>query len=399
MPLDDDDADASGSGPLLPPEDRLWRHPSELGAEVPTGVVPAPAIGTAHSRAWTVAAAASVAGAALAIGCLALVSGVGTDATDAPRAALVLASTSTRPVQLPAAGAVDTATEIAERVSPAIARLEVDGGGVGSALIYRADGYLVTVAHLLDRASAVKVVLADGTVLLATVVGSDPETDIAVIRVGQSDLEAAELGSSLEVKVGQTCVSVGSSASRAATRRVNLGVVRGLGRRVQRDGAWLHNLIQTDGDMAPLASGGALVDSSGAVIGIATTVDDSGSGSGYSTPIEVASAVASDIITTGKARHPWLGVHGTDLDATTADELGVDGGAVVHEVMTGSPAEAAGLERMDVIVSIDGTAVQSMSGLAVVLSSHRAGDTVGVVFVRDGESHTLAITLEDRPAG
>jgi S1-C subfamily serine protease len=159
-------------------------------------------------------------------------------------------------------------------------------------------------------------------------------------------------------------------------------------------------MIQTDAPIAPGSSGGALLDNTGAVIGITTAIavtEVGAEGLGFATPIDLARSVADDIIETGSAHHVWLGIEGIDLDHATADELSVAGGARIHKVVDGSPAALAGLEEDDVIVSVEGEDVESMSALIVALRSHDPGDKVHIGYVRDGQRGTMVLELSERP--
>lgn len=398
MPLDDDpDDDLPGSTPLLPPEDRLWRHPSELHAL--TGWA-----GTVPERprpVWPVALGSGVVGALLAVaGVAAVGDGVGVRVVERQVVERVAVTSALGLQPAPRSGVVD----IAERVSPAITRVEVagdEGGRSGSGVLFRDDGYLLTNAHVVESGGDVTVVLADGEEHDGDVVGTDEETDIAVLHIDGERLPTAVLGTAIGLEVGEAAVAIGSPLGLRGGPSVTTGVVSALGRRVDRpDGPPLHDMIQTDAPIQPGSSGGALLDASGAVIGITTAIavsDVGAEGLGFATPIDLARAVADDIITTGEARHVWLGVEGMDLTATEAAELGVDGGALVHRVVDGSPAEGSGLADGDVIVEVDGRPVPTMSALVVALRAHDPGDEVELRYVRDGVRRSLTLTLEEKP--
>ncbi|HEX9992977.1 MAG TPA: PDZ domain-containing protein, partial [Acidimicrobiales bacterium] len=161
----------------------------------------------------------------------------------------------------------------------------------------------------------------------------------------------------------------------------------------------LHDMIQTDAPIQPGSSGGALVDATGAVVGITTAIAISevgAEGLGFATPIDLARAVAEDIVATGEAHHVWIGVEGMDVDA---GDDGPDHGALVHRVLPGSPAAEVGLAEGDVIVAVAGRDVATMSALVVALRRQRPGDEVEVVYVRDGRPRTVTVTLEEKPTG
>jgi S1-C subfamily serine protease len=399
VPLDDDpDDDLSGSGPLLPPEDRLWRHPSELSlaGPDPTGWLvdgPAPA-----RPVWGVALGSGMVGALVAIAAVALFAdGAGTRIVQ--REVIERVAVTSVDVGLTARppGVVD----IAARVSPAIARVDVAGARSGSGVLFRDDGYLMTNAHVVEDGGDVIVVLADGEEHEGEVVGLDHETDIAVVHVDGERLPTAVLGTAEGLQVGETAVAIGSPLGLRGGPSVTAGVVSALGRRVDRsDGEpALHDMIQTDAPIQPGSSGGALVDATGAVVGITTAIAISevgAEGLGFATPIDLARAVAEDIVATGEAHHVWIGVEGMDVDA---GDDGPDHGALVHRVLPGSPAAEVGLAEGDVIVAVAGRDVATMSALVVALRRQRPGDEVEVVYVRDGRPRTVTVTLEEKPTG
>jgi S1-C subfamily serine protease len=294
--------------------------------------------------------------------------------------------------------------EIAERARPAIVQIhnvregsEVDG----SAVLFSRDGHLLTNAHVVEGASSVEVILASGRSQAGRVVGSDPDTDSAVVKIDGGPFPVAELGTAGDLKVGQTAVAMGSPLALAGGPSVTVGVISALHRTVRtRSNARLFDMIQTDAPIAPGSSGGALFDGNGRVIGITTAVavsDVGPEGLGFATPIDVARSVAAQLITTGRATHPWMGIEGNDLDGATAHDLSVDGGALVLRVIEGSPAATAGLAERDVIVRVDGKPVVSMGTLVAALRARRPGDVVALDVLRDGGRHTRSVTLAERP--
>jgi S1-C subfamily serine protease len=307
----------------------------------------------------------------------------------------------------PPATAVEPVVAIAERVRPAIALVKATvGSGAtvsGSGVFFLADGHLLTNAHVIAGATSIRVVLASGRELTAGVVGSDPDTDAAVIKVDGGPFPVADLGSAANLKVGQTAVAIGSPLALAGGPSVTVGVVSALHRSVKATGtsSSLFDMIQTDAPINPGSSGGALLDGNGRVIGLTTAVavsDGGADGLGFATPIDVARSVATQLMTTGKATHAWLGIDGNDLDGATAHDLNLQGGAVVSAVKAGGPADAGGLTSHDIILSFDGKPVQTMGGLVVALQAHQPGDTVTVELVRDNQRLTRTVTLAERPS-
>lgn len=392
--------------PPLPPEDRLWRHPSEVGAAAAAAPVvsaggPAGRVWTAPGT-WLVGVVAGAAGAVLAVAVLAATVGVGP-----PRAGrdLVVRETVAPVPEAPDLGA-GTVVELADRVGPAITRVEVrrEGGSVsGSGVLFRGGGYVLTNAHVVDGADEVTVELHGGRRLPAAVLGTDADTDVAVVRVDTPDpLPTAVLGSALQLRVGQVAVAIGSPLGLAGGTSVTVGVISALGRDVTtREGRLLADMIQTDAPIAPGSSGGALLDAAGTVVGITTAtgaLDDGQGAMGFATPIDVARAVADDLIALGRAVHVWLGISGSDLAADDAVALGIRGGVRVQAVHPGSPAAGIDLRPGDVIVGLAGTGLRSMSDLTVVLRTQDPDVPVPVVWYRGDEVLADDVALAERPA-
>lgn len=301
----------------------------------------------------------------------------------------------------PQAGGV---VQIAEQASPAITRIEVAGAqsGSGSGVVFRDDGYVLTNAHVVRGAQAIDVVMADGSEHDGAVVGSDDLTDIAVVKMeGDQPFPVAVLGSAAALRVGQPTVAIGSPLGLVGGSSVTTGVVSALGRRVSGgDGPPLLDMIQTDAAIAPGSSGGALLDDTGSVIGITTAIAVSEAGAeglGFATPIDIARSVAADIIATGRAVHVWLGVEGRDFDAASAKRAGVSGGAVVIDVVAGGPAQAGEVAVDDVIVSVGGEEVRSMSALVIVLRKRHPGDQIELGVLRGDRRTMLDVTLGTHP--
>ncbi len=304
-----------------------------------------------------------------------------------------------------AGAALEPVVQIAEDVSPAIVRIDVSGdrSGTGSGVVFRDDGYLLTNSHVVEGAQRIQVVLADGSERRGTLVGADRLTDVAVVKMdGAGPFPVAVLGSAASLRVGQAAVAIGSPLGLIGGSSVTTGVVSALGRSVPTpEGPPLLDMIQTDAAIAPGSSGGALLDGKGSVIGITTAiaVSDAGAeGLGFATPIDIARSVADDIITTGQAVHVWLGIEGRDLDSTSAETRGLDGGAVVVDVVENSPASTAGLTADDVIVAISGKPVMSMSALVIALREREPGERIDLEVVRQGDRSTIWVELASRPA-
>lgn len=377
------------AGAPLPPDDRLWRHPTELAFS--TGM---PLQATRRSGGvWPAAVVSGLVGSVLTVGLLAVAGMLGGPTTTVVREREAV------PRAQPAAfarGSADGVERIAASTRSAIPRIEIEGSssGSGSGVLFRDDGYLLTNAHVVDGADEITVVLDDGSEWEGELIGTDEVTDVAVVRIaGDSPFPTALLGTARDLRVGQAAIAIGSPLGLEGSPSVTTGVVSALGRRVETEqGAPLYDMIQTDAAIAPGSSGGALLDSDGAVIGITTAIavsDVGAEGLGFATPIDIARSVAEEIIQTGSAVHVWLGIQGSDI--------GNRGGALVEKVVEGSPAEEAGLVARDVILAVEGESVRSMSALVIALRDRDPGEVVEVEFERDGERSTVAVTLAERP--
>ena len=284
-----------------------------------------------------------------------------------------------------------------------------EGEGLGSGVIYRENGYVITNDHVVRDASGIEVAFGDGETAPAELVGADPYSEIAVLKVDRGDLPAATFKTDEPPIVGQLAVAIGSPAGFEAT--VTSGVVSAVGRdfpleltgtdRQTRQA--LSDLIQTDAAISPGNSGGALVDRDGNIIGINVAyLPPSETGAvnlGFAVPADTAVSVADQLIETGEASTPYLGVGTIPLTPEVADQFGlaVESGELVDSVEPGTGAEAAGVRRGDVITAIEGTPVESYGDLLGTLRDYQPGDTVSLTVVRDGEERTLDVTLGERP--
>ena len=372
------------------PDDRLWRHPSEIGPKRPS----------ARRQLWVVGVASAVAASLLSTG-LAVVAGSLLDAGGGSRPADTAGVLPT-PMFV---GAGADVVSIADRVRPTIVQLKVERSrsGSGSGVIFRSDGHILTNAHVVEGAHEVTVVLATGRQVPGRVIGSDADSDTAVVKIEGGPFPFADLGSATNLKVGQEAIAMGSPLGLSGGPSVTVGVVSALHRGVTtRTGRTLVDMVQTDAPIAPGSSGGALLDAGGRVIGITTAMamtDAGAEGFGFANPIDAARSAAEQLITTGKVVTVWLGVEGDDLDGPTAQSLNVDGGAMIQRVKADSPAERAGLAARDVIVGVNGKPVTSMGMLAISVRAHRPGEVCTLDVVRDNQHHGMKVTVAERPAG
>lgn len=307
---------------------------------------------------------------------------------------------------------------VADAVSPSVVQVNVSAiemtpfgeaqeqEGLGSGVIYREDGFILTNNHVVEGADSVNVAFADGTTVDGEVVGTDPFTDLAVVRVPRDNLPAAEFDTGRH-EVGELAVAVGSPSGFQAT--VTSGVISGLNREVpaeytggQQESA-LVDLIQTDAAISPGNSGGALANEDGQVIGINVAYLPPGQTGaeniGFAIPAEVATSVANQLIENGEATQPYLGVSLINLNPQLAERFGfsVDSGALVAEVQQGSPAAEAGIRTRDVITQVGSTEIEDTGDLYAALRDYEPGDTVEVTVVRGEGTQTLEFELGTRP--
>ena len=295
--------------------------------------------------------------------------------------------------------APESVAGIAARLLPSVVSIDV-GNGSGSGVILQSDGYILTNNHVVAAARELRVTFASGKRAQATIVGTDPLTDLAVIKVDATGLPPATLGRSSNLRVGDPVVAVGSPLGLEGT--VTSGIVSALNRQIDdQSGGRLVNLIQTDAAINPGNSGGALADAGGNLVGINTAIASVGGGSiglGFAIPMDEAISVAEQIIRTGKATHPYLGITPQTLTPEAAEEFGVESGAVVASIFEGGPAEAAGLQQGDVIVAFDGEEVDNAGELITAIRKHKIGEEVDVTYFRDGDRRTVTVRLGERPA-
>jgi S1-C subfamily serine protease len=297
-------------------------------------------------------------------------------------------------------------SDIANRVTPAVVSVEVQvgqSGDTGSGVVVDGqNGYIVTNNHVISAAAGVedaeiRAVFSDGSGSAARIVGRDPASDVAVLKVEKPGLVTATLGDSSKVVVGDPVVAIGSPLGLAGT--VTSGIVSALDRPVRLSGEGsdtnaVISAVQTDAAINPGNSGGALVDSTGAVIGINTAIASLGSsgqggsiGLGFAIPINTVRGIAEQLIASGKAVHATLGVNTRSVTDGTRD------GALVLNVEPNGPGAKAGVRDQDVIIALDGKAVGSSEELQVAVDAHKPGDTVTLQVVRNGASQDVRATL------
>lgn len=288
---------------------------------------------------------------------------------------------------------------IAIALEPSVVQLNVSGSqgsGTGSGFILRSDGYILTnnhVASIADGGGSIKVVFNDGSKADATLVGTNPGYDLAVVKVDKSGLPAVTLGSSSALQVGDTAIAIGSPLGLQGT--VTSGIISALNRPVTAGGsgdAAYINAIQTDAAINPGNSGGPLVNGSGQVIGINSAIATMGQGGqtgsiglGFSIPIDTAKRIAEEIIATGTSTTPIMGV---ELDMNYSGE-----GAKVTTVSAGGPAASGGVQTGDIVTQFDGQSIADATALIVAIRSLAPGEQVTLTVQRNGQTQDVTVTL------
>jgi putative serine protease PepD len=265
------------------------------------------------------------------------------------------------------------------------------GSATGSGFVIDSEGHIVTNQHVVDGAQAVKVRFSNGDVVDATIVGTDPSTDIAVLKVDRpaSQLTPLRFAGTGTLEVGEPVMAIGSPFGLEGT--LTTGVVSALGREIQApNGFTIENAVQTDAALNHGNSGGPVLDYSGRVVGVAAQIrSDSGGneGIGYAVPGDTAQRVAEELIRSGKVEHAYLGV-----------SLADDGPARIQQVQAGTPASRAGLRAGDEVVGVDGKAITTGDALRDAIDARKPGDKITLTIKRNGQERTVQVTLGQRPA-
>ena len=270
---------------------------------------------------------------------------------------------------------------------------------LGSGVVVSAGGYILTNNHVVEAADEIEVSLSDGRTLIATVVGNDPETDLAVLRVDAKNLPAITFGSSDALRVGDVVLAIGNPFGFGQT--VTMGIVSALG----RSGLGINvfeNFIQTDAAINPGNSGGALIDSAGNLVGVNTAIFSRSGGSmgiGFATPVSTAKSVLEQIIRSGAVTRGWIGVELAPLTPALAEafKLGSLDGAIIKGVLADGPADRAGVKPGDVLLQIDGRPVSDPQGVLNTVTVIAPGSAAKVKLKRRGQDLELPVTIGRRP--
>jgi len=279
------------------------------------------------------------------------------------------------------------------------------GGGnrtttsLGSGFVWSSDGIIVTNNHVVEGASRITVNFSNGTQVNAKLIGVDPDSDVAVLRVDSRNLAPAPIGTSSDLMIGETVVAVGNPFGLSGT--VTTGVVSALGRSVpsKEEGRTFTDFIQTDASINPGNSGGPLLNIDGKVIGINTAILGNAQGIGFAIPVDRARKVIQDLLRYGQVHSAWIGAVTATITPEEAKRLGIHAtrGAIIARIFAGSPAATAGLRTGDVITAVEGKAVDSREAFATFTATVPSGQPVQVTVMREGAARTIAIKPADPP--
>ena len=299
----------------------------------------------------------------------------------------------------------------AEQIEPSVVHITTRtdtrrgsvNGGLGSGVIVDKRGYIVTNNHVVENGNSIVVRLFDGRELEADLIGTFPETDIAVLKVDADDLTPASFADSEALKVGQWVLAVGSPFGFDQT--VTAGIVSAKGRgglgpgNENRGSTGLQEFIQTDAAINPGNSGGPLVDLNGNIVGINTAIisrTGSNNGLGFAIPSDIAQSVAEQIIETGDVQRGWLGIQMAALDPVQAHDMGIPGGVVIDRILPDGPAERADLRENDIITKIGGRTTENLVRLSNAIMLIKPNEPAKITFIRNGDERTTSAVLSDR---
>jgi serine protease Do len=268
---------------------------------------------------------------------------------------------------------------------------------IGSGVVLSADGYIITNNHVVDNSTKLQVTLPDGKKISAKIIGADPKTDLALIKVDGAKLQSVTLGHSDDIEVGEWVLAIGSPFGEALQHTVTAGIISARGR--SNVGiADYEDFIQTDAAINPGNSGGALVDLDGNLIGINTAIvssNGSNAGVGFAIPVDMVKKVAEQLKADGRVIRGYLGITIQDLTPELQKSLGIKeaNGAVVSDLQKGAPGEKAGLKPYDVITSVNGQTVKSNADLRDRIASLKPGSHADLTVIRDGKEQTIGVTV------
>lgn len=268
--------------------------------------------------------------------------------------------------------------------------------GVGSGVIIDSEGYIVTNYHVIERAEVILVTLDSGEEVEAEIVGSDPGTDLAVLKINKEGLPTAELGDSDKLVVGEVAIAIGNPTGLELQQSVAVGVISATDRTLEIY-EWVFSLIQTDAAINPGNSGGPLVNAVGQVIGINSVKISNAEGLGFALPSNIVRNVVNEIIRYGEVRRPMIGIVINEISPTLSRQynLPVENGLYIVEVAPGSPAEIAGIQSNDIITHADDQEVHNLREFRMIMVRKQVGETVDIVVVRGEDTLVLPVTLAE----
>lgn len=289
--------------------------------------------------------------------------------------------------------------------------LAIPERGVGSGFIFDASGWILTNRHVVDASDGLTVELADGRQFEGTIYGIDTLTDLAIVKIEASGLPTVPLGESETLRTGQLTIAIGSPLG-TYSNSVTAGILSASGRTIRVDGGQLSNLLQTDTAINPGNSGGPLLDSGGNVIGINTAIATSAEGIGFAIPIDLAKPIMRQAVAGEELARPYIGVRFETIDlrvvereglevengALIADDAESPNGGTAYGVVPGGPADQAGLQSGDIVVSVGGVTLDAEHPLDAVVSQFAPGDSIEMTVLRDGQQLTVEVMLGTRPA-
>lgn len=307
--------------------------------------------------------------------------------------------------------------DLYDTVAPAVVFIQVESNlgndfsdifpsqGLGSGFVVDSSGHIVTNNHVIEGATEITVTFFDGTLSRAEIIGTDPDSDLAVIRADTvpANIVPVKLGDSGDIRVGEEVVAIGSPFGQNWT--MTRGIISALGRANRATtGFSIPLMIQTDAAMNPGNSGGPLVDMRGQVIGVNTMIfseDRVSSGVGFSVPVNTVSRVVPELIANGRYDYTWIGISGGDLTLDILESLGLPDdvrGVLISRISQGGPAQGSDLTEGDIIIAIDGISISGIDELIAYLAENtRPNDIINVTILRDGSEQNISVTLQARP--
>ena len=303
-------------------------------------------------------------------------------------------------------------TKAVEKISPSVVNIVTkrmmghdrfntyEFQGAGSGVIMNPEGFILTNNHVVEQTKKVDVYLCNGEKYEGTVIGTDPSTDIAVIKINGDNFYSGEFGNSDTLRPGQMAIAIGNSLGLSGGPSVTIGVISAIRRNIPSERGVLENMIQTDAAINPGNSGGPLIDSDGNIIGINNAIIPFAHGIGFAIPINIAKDVANELITHGRVTRPWLGILGIDVNPTLASyyQLASDEGALIVQINEASPADKAGLKPGDIIIEIEGKRMKGMEDVRHTIWTRKAGEDITLKILRKHQRILGSLKLSQTPA-